>query len=168
GQCLWEGTNISEGRGTTLPFEMIGSPFLGWVFNEKWNDPKHPAYNNNAYTRPVKFIPVFHKYISETCSGLHIMLHNKNKYHSLSHSIKLLGYIKNKTSGFAWKEEKYEAFNDKKAIELLVGDQLILDYFDNKSTWKEVKLKLHEEEAAWIKEARSEEHTSELQSQSNL
>jgi hypothetical protein len=38
---------------------------------------------------------------------------------------------------------------------LLVGDQLILDYFDNKSTWKEVKLKLQEEEAAWIKEASS-------------
>jgi len=155
GQCLWEGTNISEGRGTTLPFEMIGSPFLSWVFNEKWNDPKHPAYNKHAYTRPVKFIPVFHKYISETCSGLHIMLHNKKKYHSLSHSIKLLGYIKNKTGEFAWKEGKYEAFNDKKAIELLVGDQLILDYFDNKSTWQEVKLKLQEEEAAWIKEASS-------------
>lgn len=155
GQCLWEGTNISEGRGTTLPFEMIGSPFLDWVFNEKWNDPKHPAYNKNVYTRPVKFVPVFHKHMAETCAGLHIMLRNKKKYHSLSHTIKLLGYIKNKTGGFAWREGKYEAFNDKKAIELLVGDQLILDYFENKASWKEVTLKLQEEERAWIKEASS-------------
>jgi hypothetical protein len=51
------------------------------------------------------------------------MLHNKKKYHSLSHSIQLLKYIKEKTPAFEWKEGKYEAFNDKKAIELLVGDK---------------------------------------------
>jgi uncharacterized protein YbbC (DUF1343 family) len=153
GQCLWEGTNISEGRGTTLPFEMIGAPFLQWVFNEDWNDAKHPAYNKNVYIRPAKFIPVFHKYTNDACSGLHLMLHNKKKYHSLSHSIQLLKYIKEKTPAFEWKEGKYEAFNDKKAIELLVGDKLILDYFDNKNSWKEVKAKLQDEESAWIKEA---------------
>lgn len=153
GQCLWEGTNISEGRGTTLPFEMIGSPFLQWIFTEDWNAAKHPAYNKNVYTRPVKFIPVFHKYTNDTCSGLHLMLHNKTKYHSLSHSIQLIKYIKEKTPAFEWKEGKYEAFNDKKAIELLVGDKLILDYFDNKNSWKEVKAKLQDEESAWIKEA---------------
>ena len=153
GQCLWEGTNISEGRGTALPFEMIGAPFLDWLFNENWNDPKHPAYNKHVYARPAKFIPVFHKHTNTICSGLHLMLHNKKKYHSLSHSLQLLKYIKEKTPEFSWKEGKYEAFNDKKAIELLVGDKLILDYIDNKSNWKEVKTKMQEEEAAWIKEA---------------
>ncbi len=153
GQCLWEGTNISEGRGTTLPFEMIGAPFLDWVFNENWNNSKHPAYNKHVYIRPVKFIPVFHKYATELCNGLHILLHDKKKYHSLSHSIKLLRYIKEKTPDFSWREGKFEALNDKKAIELLAGDQLILDYFDNKKNWKEVKGKFQYEEAAWIKEA---------------
>ncbi|HLG38720.1 MAG TPA: hypothetical protein VI461_03590, partial [Chitinophagaceae bacterium] len=52
-----------------------------------------------------------------------------------------------------WREGKYEAFNDKKAIELLIGDQLLLDYADNKAEWKKVKVKLAEEEAAWIKQA---------------
>ena len=153
GQCIWEGTNISEGRGTTLPFEMIGAPFLQWVFTEDWNSTKHPAYNKNIYIRPTKFIPVFHKYTNDACSGLHLMLHNKKKYHSLSHSIQLLKYIKEKTPAFEWKDGKYEAFNDKKAIELLTGDKLILDYFDDKSSWKEVKAKLGDEESAWIKEA---------------
>lgn len=153
GQCLWEGTNISEGRGTTLPFEMIGAPFLQWVFTEDWNNTRHPAYNKNVYTRPTKFIPVFHKYTNDTCSGLHLMIHKKSKYHSLSHSIQLLKYIKEKTPAFEWKDGKYEAFNDKKAIELLIGDKLILDYFDNKKSWKEVKAKLEDEESAWIKEA---------------
>ena len=43
--------------------------------------------------------------------------------------------------------------HDKKAIELLTGDKLIPDYFDNKSNWKEVRSKLQDEESVWIKEA---------------
>ncbi|MEI9910303.1 MAG: DUF1343 domain-containing protein [Bacteroidota bacterium] len=152
GQCLWEGTNISEGRGTTLPFEMIGAPFLNWVFAEDWNNTKHPTYNKSCYIRPLLFIPVFHKFANTTCNGFQLMVHNKKEYHSLAHSLQLVKYIKEKTPAFEWKQGQYEAFNDKKAIELLVGDQLLLDYLDNKAGWKEVKLKLAEEEKAWIKE----------------
>jgi uncharacterized protein YbbC (DUF1343 family) len=153
GQCLWEGTNISEGRGTTLPFETIGAPFLNWVFEEDWNNSKHPGFNKHCYIRPLLFIPVFHKFSTQTCYGIHLMVHEKEKYHSLSHSLQLMRYIKEKTSGFQWREGKYEAFNDKKAIELLTGDQLLLDYCENKANWKDVKLKLAREETAWIKEA---------------
>ncbi len=152
GQCLWEGTNISEGRGTTLPFEMVGSPSMDWVFRDDWNNAKHPAYNKTCYIRPVRFIPVFHKYKDEVCHGLHIIPHFKKEYHSLAHSLQLIKYVKERTPGFEWREGKYEAFNDKKAIELLVGDQLLLDYVDNKTSWKEVQLKLDKEEREWIAE----------------
>lgn len=152
GQCLWEGTNISEGRGTTLPFETIGAPFLNWVFKEDWNNTNHPVYNKNCYIRPLLFIPVFHKFINVTCQGLHLMVHEKKEYHSLAHSLRLMKYIKEKTPAFEWKPGKYEAFNDRKAIELLAGDPVLLDYLNNKADWKEVKLKLAEEERSWIKE----------------
>ena len=62
-------------------------------------------------------------------------------------------YVKEKTPEFVWREGKYEALNDKKAVELLVGDKLILDYYDYKTTWEKVKAKFQDEEAAWIKEA---------------
>ena len=153
GQCLWEGTNVREGTGTRLPFEMIGSPFLDWIFRDNWNDPQHPTFNKHAWLRPTKFIPIFHKHAASSCSGLQLMVTNKRKYHSLSHSLKLVKYIKENTSQFSWREGKYEAFNDKTAIELLAGDELLLDYFDNKSTWKEIKTKMQDEEAAWIAEA---------------
>jgi uncharacterized protein YbbC (DUF1343 family) len=153
GQCLWEGTNISEGRGTTLPFETIGAPFLDWVFAEDWNSPKHPAFNKHCGVRPLKFVPVFHKFASETCSGIQLMVRHKEKYHSLSHSLQLIRYFRKRTPGFEWREGKYEAFNDKKAIELLIGDQLLLDYTENKTGWKEVKLKMDKEEKEWIKQA---------------
>jgi uncharacterized protein YbbC (DUF1343 family) len=152
GQCLWEGTNISEGRGTTLPFETIGAPFLKWIFADDWNDSHHPAYNKNCYIRPLLFIPVFHKFTGETCQGIHLSVHKKEKYHSLSHSLQLIKYIKEKSPAFEWRSGSYEAFNDKKAIELLIGDQLLLDYTEDKAGWKEVKGKLDEEETGWIKE----------------
>lgn len=152
GQCLWEGTNLSEGRGTTLPFETIGAPFLNWVFSEDWNNPKHPAFNKHCYVRPLLFMPVFHKFTGETCYGIHLLVHEKSKYHSLAHSLKLIKYVKEKTTAFEWRKGKYEAFNEKNAIELLVGDRLLLDYLENKATWEEVKLNLKEEESGWIKE----------------
>jgi uncharacterized protein YbbC (DUF1343 family) len=154
GQCLWEGTNISEGRGTTLPFELIGSPFMDWIFKENWNHPKHPAFDKHVSLRPVQFIPVFHKYANQPCYGLHLLLYNKKNYHSLAHSIRLLQFIRKNTGEFRWREGSYEAFNDRKAIELLAGDRLILDYFENKSSWKDLQFRMQEEEAAWIREAK--------------
>jgi uncharacterized protein YbbC (DUF1343 family) len=152
GQCLWEGTNISEGRGTTLPFTTIGAPFMNWVFNDNWNDTKHPAYHKNCIVRPLLFTPVFHKYTGQACAGLQLLPRKESKYHSLQHSLRLISYVKEKTPAFEWRAGIYEAFNDKKAIELLVGDRLLLDYLDNKTGWKQVTQRMDEEEDAWIKE----------------
>jgi len=152
GQCLWEGSNISEGRGTTLPFETIGSPFMDWVFAEDWNNANHPAFNKNCFIRPTKFVPVFHKYANETCNGLHLIPKADKKYHSLAHSLQLIKYVKEKTALFEWRAGKYEAFNDRKAIEILVGDTLLLNYLEEKASLKEVQQKLNEQEREWIKE----------------
>ena len=152
GQCLWEGTNISEGRGTALPFEIIGAPFLNWIFAEDWNNSRHPVFNKHCYIRPLLFMPMFHKFVNQICLGVHLMVHKKEKYHSLSHSLQLIKFMKERSPAFEWRQGKYEAFNEKKAIELLIGDQLLLDYAENKASWKEVRVKLDEEETGWIKE----------------
>lgn len=153
GQCLWEGTTISEGRGTTLPFEMIGAPSMDWVFEEDWNRPDHPVFQKNCQIRPTRFVPVFHKFANETCNGIHLLPGENRSYHSLAHSLKLVRYVKERTASFAWRAGVYEAFNDRKAIELLVGDPLLLAWLEDKTSWKEVRQKMNEEEKAWIKEA---------------
>lgn len=152
GQCLWEGTNMSEGRGTTLPFATIGAPFVNWVFDEDWKSDKHPAYEQNCSVRPLIFTPIFHKYINEACAGIQLMPKLQEKYHSLQHSLRLIKYVKEKSASFEWRPGTYEALNDKIAIELLVGDPLLLDYLNDKTGWKEVKSKMDEEENSWIKE----------------
>ena len=152
GQCLWEGTNLSEGRGTTQPFETIGAPFLNWVFKEKWNERSHPAFHKNCFIRPTRFIPVFHKFSNNVCDGLQLLPNEKKKYHSLGHSLQLMKFIREKSSEFEWRPGTYEALNDKTAIELLAGDKLLIDYLNGNSSWKEVREKMNEEELAWIKE----------------
>ena len=87
GQCLWEGTNISEGRGTTRPFEMFGAPFMDKLISYNrdngfvnWNDTNHPIYDSGAYIRWMKFIPVFHKFEDECCYGFQLLLNPNMQY----------------------------------------------------------------------------------------
>ncbi len=153
GQCLWEGTNASEGRGTTQPFRVIGAPYLDWVFTDNWNDPRHPVHHKNCLVRPLSFIPVFHKHSGVACHGIELTPDHAKGYHSLAHSLQLIRYFRERTAELSWRPGTYEAFNDKTAIELLAGDQLILDYLNKLNEWKELRQWFAEEENSWIKEA---------------
>lgn len=153
GQCLWEGTNLSEGRGTTQPFATVGAPFLNWVFTEDWNHRRHPGYHQHCRIRPLLFQPVFHKYAGEVCQGIQLMVEQADEYHSLAHTLQLMRYIRAKTPGFGWRSGPYEAFSKRPAIELLAGDPLMLDYLNGTGSWEALRSKMNDEERAWIREA---------------
>lgn len=87
GTCLIEGTNLSEGRGTTKPFEYVGAPFidsyqLAKAFNEK-NIP-------GIVARPTSFIPTYQKYKEEVCSGVQLHVIDRTKLPSFYAGVKLL------------------------------------------------------------------------------
>jgi len=147
GQCLLEGTNLSEGRGTTRPFEFFGAPFLK-EFMESWIDDWN-LENPEAILRPLLFEPTFHKYKGEKCWGF--QLHPQKNYHSLLYSLKLLKAIKEECIDFSYREGPYEAGSDLTAIEILAGDDTILSYLKGEAELKTLINKLSEEEAAWIK-----------------
>ena len=67
GQVLWEGTNISEGRGATRPFHLFGAPFIDPVLLKKELLARNPA---GAFFRPASFEPMFHKFKGRVCQGL--------------------------------------------------------------------------------------------------
>jgi uncharacterized protein YbbC (DUF1343 family) len=158
GQCLFEGANVSEGRGTTRPFEIFGAPFLSplYAYNrahgygDGWNDPRHPLYDEGALLRLLHFIPTFHKYSGEICYGFQLHLTGKS-YHSLRHSLRLLRFLSG-FDGFAWRAGVYEKGNDKTAIELLAGDALLLDYLHGKASDREINQALEDSEEAWRRE----------------
>ncbi|MCB1160510.1 MAG: DUF1343 domain-containing protein, partial [Leptospiraceae bacterium] len=132
GQCLLEGTNISEGRGTTRPFEIFGAPYINI---ENRNLLKRLAEHSHGtfQLRPLLFIPTFHKHANEICGGFQLMLEDKKRFHSLLFTLHFLRCIQEEyLSNFSYREGVYEFCSNRKAIEILVGDEYLLEYLDGK------------------------------------
>ena len=160
GQCLWEGTNVSEGRGTTRPFEVFGAPWMeGLVeFNRKagydnWNETRHPLYDPGAALRWQRFIPVFHKYKGECCFGFQLVRRKTNgAYRALLHALKIIRFVKENCEAFAFRPGKYENGNEKTAIELLAGDHLVMGFLRGEGVGEdELKEHFKKSEEEWIK-----------------
>jgi uncharacterized protein YbbC (DUF1343 family) len=160
GQCLWEGTNVSEGRGTTRPFEVFGAPWMGSLISynrkagyEGWNDEKNPLFDAGVAMRWHRFIPAFQKYKDECCFGFQLLRRNKTNgaYHALLHGLRIVRFIAANCDGFLFRPLKYESGNEKTAIELLAGDPVILDYLKGKDA-KDADLKgyFKKTEKEWI------------------
>lgn len=90
GQVLFEGINISEGRGTTKPFEIIGSP---WIDSYKLSKKINSSGIKGAKFREVHFIPEFSKYKNNKCHGIEIYITNINQYKPYFTSLKLIKNI---------------------------------------------------------------------------
>lgn len=147
GQCLLEGTNISEGRGTTRPFEIFGAPFLNWIFHRA-DYPEQPG----ALLRPLRFIPTFQKHAGKICSGFQLHLTGE-PYHSLCHSLKIIRYLKEHCGAdFQWRSETYEFRDDRPAIELLAGNLVLIDYLYGTSDYSHVLQAIEEDEEKWIRQ----------------
>ncbi|MBP9018495.1 MAG: DUF1343 domain-containing protein [Bacteroidales bacterium] len=161
GQVLWEGTNVSEGRGTTRPFEQFGAPFMSNLLSynqlhglKNWNDPDNPMFDSSVYIRWQKFIPTFHKYKGEVCTGFQLIPVPGMQYHALAHNLKIIRFVAENCPEFQFREGIYERGNDKSAIELLLGDKLLLDYVSGNVDWNQVKDHIKIEEQKWIRKAR--------------
>ncbi len=153
GQCLFEGTVLSEGRGTTKPFELIGAPFLTWEILQKINDKlykDYPFFFNKLVLRPTRFIPTDHKFKGEVCFGFQLHILNSD-FHSLLFSLVLIQYINRFTNQSIWGKGKYEYGSDKTAIELLVGDKKILNFLKTEADFKALIPYLQKGEKTWIK-----------------
>jgi uncharacterized protein YbbC (DUF1343 family) len=132
GQVIWEGTNISEGRGTTLPFEMFGSPFMDL---DKILDFMGGERIPGAVLRPVVFEPTSNKWMGQRCKGFHIHVTDPYQYNAYVTSLKFLQAILfHHGKDFAWKSPPYEYEWEKLPFDLIVGDDRIrqrIERFDD-------------------------------------
>ena len=80
GTCLFEGTNISEGRGTTHPFENIGAPYID---SRRWIEEIGRFGIDGVYLRPVSFIPQASKYRDELCNGVYVHILDRRAFDPL-------------------------------------------------------------------------------------
>ena len=119
GTCLFEATNVSEGRGTTRPFEIVGAPFI---------DPRHYAAALNGaglqgvYFRPLYFKPTFHKFQDQVCGGVFVHVTDIKLFESFFTGLTMVKIVHDLyPQQFDWRREPYEYVADVLAIDLLTG-----------------------------------------------
>jgi uncharacterized protein YbbC (DUF1343 family) len=121
GQVIWEGTNISEGRGTTLPFELFGSPFLKheevMAFIEKTALP-------GCFPRPLLFQPTSGKWANRVCSGFQLHITDPGSYRPYRTSLALMqALMLLYPEQFHYKEPPYEYEYSKLPMDLILGSE---------------------------------------------
>lgn len=116
----FEGTNISEGRGTTKPFQFIGAPFLDAEKIIK----RYKAISDSTLTlRKVYFTPTFSKHANELCEGLELYINDLNQNHLVYEGLKLLMIIKETHEAFEYNKPYKEGLHP--MIDLLTGTNQI-------------------------------------------
>ena len=132
---------MSEGRGTTRPFEIVGAPFLdGWDLAQRLNQEDLPG----VYFRPIQFEPTFNKFAGQLCEGVFVHVTNRDAFRPVLTYTALLQTVIDQTGlhtlatplardrfvaaseecalpGFAWKQPPYEYEHDRMPIDILAG-----------------------------------------------
>jgi uncharacterized protein YbbC (DUF1343 family) len=123
GMCLLEGTNISEGRGTTRPFEIFGAPFIeAEQLCRELNNSKLPG----VFFREAYFQPAFHKFAGQLCGGAQLHVVDRNSFLPFATGVEIIKRIR-KLCGdqFQWKQPPYEYEWKRMPIEILIGGRII-------------------------------------------
>jgi uncharacterized protein YbbC (DUF1343 family) len=119
GQCLIEGTNLSEGRGTTRPFELCGAP---WIDAHALTGRLAAAELPGVVFRPASFRPTFHKFVGRDCGGIQLHVTDRDAFRPVRTGLAVLAALRDQSvERFAWRTEPYEFVADRPAIDLLFG-----------------------------------------------
>ncbi len=118
GTCLFEGTNLSEGRGTTRPFELLGAEGV----DGRWAAAAGELALPGVHFREAYFAPTFSKFQGKTIGGVQIHVHDRAAYEPVRTGIALLVTAKKVWSGFAWRSDNW--------IDKLTGSTLVRTMID--------------------------------------
>ncbi|MFG2175823.1 exo-beta-N-acetylmuramidase NamZ domain-containing protein [Streptomyces niveus] len=103
GTCLFEGTNLSEGRGTTRPFELLGAEGV----DHAWAEAANAEELRGVRFREAYFAPTFSKFQGRTVGGVQLHVHDRESFDPVRAGIALLVTAKRSWSGFAWREDNW-------------------------------------------------------------
>jgi uncharacterized protein YbbC (DUF1343 family) len=119
GACLVEGTNLSEGRGTTRPFELVGAPWLDpWALARDLGRERIPGVS----FRPVFFTPTFHKHAGRPCGGVAVHVTDRLRFPAFLAYLLLIHHARGQApKKFAWRDPPYEYEHVKRPIDILCG-----------------------------------------------
>jgi uncharacterized protein YbbC (DUF1343 family) len=119
GTVLFEGTMLSEGRGTTRPFELVGAP---WIEAERFAREMNALGLPGAFFRPAVFEPTFQKHAKRTCGGCQIHVTDRAAFKPVLTGAALIQMFRQfDPQQFAWRQPPYEYEHDKLPIDILAG-----------------------------------------------
>jgi uncharacterized protein YbbC (DUF1343 family) len=136
GTVLFEGTMLSEGRGTTRPFELIGAP---WLDGEQLAARMNAVGLSGVHFRPAIFEPTFQKHARETCGGCQIHVTARQSFASVKAGVSLLRECYGLApKQFKWRDPPYEYEHDKMPIDILAGSPQLREQIEQQMPLTEI------------------------------
>ena len=146
GTVLFEGILISEGRGTTRPFELIGAP---WIEAESFARQMNALKLPGAYFRPAVFEPTFQKHAKQTCGGCQIHVTDRQQFQPVLVGVALIAMFHQvDPARFAWRQPPYEYEHDKMPIDILAGSATLRGQIESGTSARDIA-------ASWKKDEES-------------
>lgn len=143
GMCLIEGTNLSEGRGTCTPFELVGAPYIKDA--EQFKEAIDDLGFLGVKTRAANFRPKFQKHANKDCAGIFIHVTDRALFKPLRFALGVI-HVAMSYEGFFWRTEPYEFEVDRLAIDLLLGDANLRLMLEQRRPLEEIFELLDQEE----------------------
>jgi uncharacterized protein YbbC (DUF1343 family) len=147
GAVLFEGTVLSEGRGTTRPFELVGAP---WIDGEHLADDLNAINLPSVHFRPVVFEPTFQKHARQACAGCQIHVLDRRAFAPVATAVQMIAaFRRQQPARFAWREPPYEYEHERQPIDILFGCDLLRRTLDAGGSAAEVLASWPQEEEAF-------------------
>ena len=149
GAVLFEGTMLSEGRGTTRPFELIGAP---WIDGDSLASAMNARGLPGVHFRATFFEPTFQKHAKQTCGGCQLHVTDRDAFQPVRTAVELIdGFRRENPSAFAWRQPPYEYEHDKWPIDILYGSDGLRTTIDSGGDISRVIASWRKEEDAFRK-----------------
>ena len=140
GLCLLEGTNISEGRGTRMPFRQFGAP---WIDSKQLADRLNKLKLPGMHFEPVSFTPASSKYQGQICNGVRIIISERDRLEPYFSGIRIISEVyRMYPHDFQWKARHFDR---------LCGSSKIRDAISNRSSLNSLRNKWQEELDEFLK-----------------
>jgi uncharacterized protein YbbC (DUF1343 family) len=137
GSVMIEGTTLSEGRGTTRPFEIIGAPYIEpQELIGRLTKDRLPG----TVFRPMHFEPTFHKFKGELCGGVQIHVTDRATFKPVTAGVQIISAIRNLyPNQFSWKQPPYEYVYDKLPFDVISGSAGVREMIEAGATAGEIE-----------------------------
>ncbi len=156
GTVLIEGTQLSEGRGTTRPLETVGAPDLNVLAILTEMQRMAPEWMSGCLLRPCSFLPTFQKHSGKICAGLQIHVDNKNYQHEIFKPYRLIGLwlkaLRNIYPDYQiFRDFHYEYEKSRLAFDLINGGPFLREWIDDRSAVAgDLESRCATDEKAWL------------------